>query len=115
MDWVSAVSFCHVFGMTLASLETQEEHDHLLSLAKNLDSQVYIGGTDIGSEGQFYWISSGQPIDYPVKWKAGEPNNVENTEHCLQLWIETDGYRINDHVRSGNRQPFICELFEERP
>lgn len=116
MDWASAFSYCNAFNMTLATLETEEEHNHLLNLADNggvTNQHAFIGGTDVGSEGTFHWVGSGKLVNYPLKWKDGEPNNLNDNEHCLGLWKETDQYEINDAPCSGYSGPFICELLEE--
>jgi hypothetical protein len=121
MDWPSAFSFCSAFGMDLATMETKEEQDHLLSLlnddsiskAPGFALQLLIGGTDIGSESNFYWASSGKPIEYPLNWVEGEPNNYGDKEHCMGLGKWKDSFQVNDVPCTGYQAQFFCELVEE--
>lgn len=103
--------------MKLATLETKKEHDYVLNLMDNgaiSEPQVFIGASDIGDEGNFYWVATGKPFDYTPKWKAGEPNNLGDGENCIGLWKE-DGYRFNDVPCTGYKQKFLCEFEEEIP
>jgi hypothetical protein len=121
MDWPNAFSFCKVLGLNLATMEDNEQQDHLLSLLNDdsfskvpgFDLQLLIGGTDIGSEGNFYWASSGNPVYYPLKWVEGEPNNLGDNEHCMGLGKWKDSFQVNDVPCTGYQAPFICELVED--
>jgi hypothetical protein len=121
MDWTSAFTFCNIFDMNLVTLETKEEHDDFLKMMDKgaiPDIQVYpyqqvlIGATDIGTESDFYWAATGKPLNYPIKWIDGEPNNLGNNEHCVGLWRAKANYEFNDIPCSGYQTPFICELVE---
>ncbi len=58
----------------LATIRNQAENDYVLSLAAGND--VWIGMTDEGSEGTWYWLS-GDPMTF-TNWNTGEPNSSGN-------------------------------------
>jgi len=63
----------------LASIQSKEENDYLLSLLQS-DSNfkdhtdAWIGGCDMKSEGTFEWISGNMLTDGVIFWTGGSPN-----------------------------------------
>lgn len=77
---------------------------------------IYIGGTIEGSEGLWYWESSGENISYDINWNDGEPNNCYDghptPENCLAMMNKTNGYKFND-LFCERKAAFVCELVHE--
>ena len=46
----------------------------------------YIGATDEAVEGQWRWLTSGEPVTFEILY-TGEPNNVDGDENCLSMSI----------------------------
>ncbi|KAF4520401.1 hypothetical protein B566_EDAN018530, partial [Ephemera danica] len=105
MTWIDAVSFCRLYGMELASIETREEDQLILAHLKSIGIvgkiDVYISGNKIG-RASYMWIN-GEPLHYE-NWHASQPSDY-TTEHCLTYW---DGgwadFYCNSHPKA-----FICE------
>lgn len=73
--------------MSFASVETTTEHEQMKK-AVDKNTKYWLGGTDILETGVWTWLSSVKPIDMRGKdsfWFAGEPNQLGDNEHCLQL------------------------------
>lgn len=68
--------------------------------------QFWIGGNDIDAEGQWRWVTSGNPLTF-TDWAPGEPNNTGGNEDCLLLLPNT-AYQWNDATCS-TRSLYICE------
>lgn len=100
--------------MELLILETEEEENFMVNLLEKnsnfLDTFTHIGGTILGSN-NWYWASTGQPINYQIRWAPREPNNP-TTEFCLSFLKKADNtFGINDIRCNAIDQPlgFICE------
>lgn len=77
------------------------EHDKGLSYS----SYFRLGGSNLGDNGQWVWVSNGQSVDHFAKWRKGEPNNAFENEHCIELL--SDG-QWNDN-NCDKKRKFICE------
>lgn len=107
--WSQAYKLCDELGGHLVTLSSKEENDFVLNLAKDnaVNKAIWIGGSDNGSEGAWYWIT-GEAFSY-TNWAEIEPNNDQGNEHFAQmmangLWndIKLDG--------NGNTTAFVCEF-----
>jgi len=71
---------------------------------------VWTSGTDLGSEGNWIWMSTGNLIQYS-NWTIGEPSNtpIDNeTEDCLQLNM-IDGALKWDDCLCFSHKKVVCE------
>jgi hypothetical protein len=79
----------------------------------NTTSDFWLSGTDLGSEGYFYWAGTGQPLGlFSDCWMPGMPDNFRNKEHCLQFKFSAkfeQGLLWNDNL-CEKKNRFICEL-----
>ena len=128
ISWAQAQERCQQESpdMHLAWIETPAENEFLRDAADELlDTEVWIGATDLDQEGSWYWHpggiqlwdqsandGKGAPVnDQNPQWKAGQPNNLSTIEpegeDCAVL--SGDGtwndYRCNITTVEG----FICE------
>lgn len=125
-----AVKECKALGLELASIESEEEDAELMKIIsgillpwvtlrnKNIQTKFiflavksddyWISGTDLGSEGKFYWASTGQPFGDYTKFKSNQPDNFEGVEHCLHYvgWVSADNWNDNN---CDKKFRFICE------
>jgi hypothetical protein len=67
----------------LATVTSQAENDFIVNEWPGIGSnvQVWLGGTDAVSEGDWRWIT-GETWSY-TNWNGGEPNNAGGNEDCL--------------------------------
>ena len=122
LDPLAANDYCKNIGGYLATITSQGEQDFVASLAARVDySDFWIGGSDYGSEGNWYWLN-GEPWNYTAWYPGGsagdpEPNNglgagedyvFMNRERGYQ-WV--DGY--GGYGTASNY--FICEWSSELP
>lgn len=98
--------------MELIDITTAEENNQIKMFVKNFDyassdetRQWWIGATDLGSEGVFYWITTGDEIDFE-NFAPNQPDNHEANENCIELWDDVD-FLWNDR-RCDMRSFFIC-------
>lgn len=105
-DWETARETCASDGGRLAVLSTKEKDEAIQKVvAPKLGlHSVWIGYSDIASEGNWRWIS-GARFDFQ-SWKDGEPNDFQGDEDCAE-WFPEDG-RMNDLVCTAKR-PYVCE------
>lgn len=129
MNWYLAINECKALGLELASIESEEEDAELMKIISGIllpwitlrDNNIHskfifsekrdhywISGTDLGSEGKFYWASTGQPFGDYTKFKSHPPDNFEGVEHCLHYvgWASADFWNDNN---CDNKFRFICE------
>ncbi|XP_058466263.1 CD209 antigen-like protein C [Malaya genurostris] len=118
-NWFRATEYCNSLGMRLAVITNKEANTRaILALEteeKKLNTsltEVWLGGSDLATEGEFYWQPTGTKFEYSF-WMIGEPNN-ENVENCLQFrYRASDGWGWNDKNCSLERV-FMCENTEPK-
>ncbi|KAK9878339.1 hypothetical protein WA026_021639 [Henosepilachna vigintioctopunctata] len=102
--------------MELLSIESKMEDQFIKNYLFNnfpTSDSFWISGTDLAKEGDFVWMSTGQPFSYtnwhPVDVK--EPNNVNNAEHCVHMYqyFNSPNFFFWNDVHCGVPYNFICE------
>ncbi|CAO1310267.1 unnamed protein product [Diamesa tonsa] len=114
LSWAESLTFCRAFGMDIVNLPTEEEANVFLKFT--LDNgqyydYVFVGATYIGNgANNFYWINTGLPVKYPIKFDVGEPSNSGGRENCLSLTKKTaTSFVYNDIDCFGKTMKFACE------
>nr|KAG5703315.1 hypothetical protein BaRGS_025557 [Batillaria attramentaria] len=110
VTWAGAESLCRIFDSVLAEVETAAENEFLKTMARNRSySTLWIGGTDVFSEGYWIWAGSKQPLTF-TDWAPGEPNHAggDTNEDCLQLYAHKGLMWNDEDCRQTTR--FVCEL-----
>ena len=110
ISWEDAKAYCENLGGHLVTITSKEENDFVYSITKDY---AYIGATDVGSEGSFYWIT-GEDFEY-TNWNSGEPNNGNrgNPQNYVamygQLWGGTGEWDDAWGDVQDNANAFVCE------
>nr|QNH72453.1 toxin candidate TRINITY_DN20625_c6_g6_i3.p1 [Ceriantheomorphe brasiliensis] len=108
-SWDDARKLCLKHGSDLASILTPEENSFLKDWAKRssvFDVDGYwTGGNDQATEGTFVW-GDGSTFSYS-DWHAGEPNDLNNNEDCLELRKDFQ-FQWND-LDCSHLNAFICK------
>ncbi|XP_055621206.1 elastase-1-like [Toxorhynchites rutilus septentrionalis] len=113
VTFLEAWRLCQNVGHRLATITSEEDSlllEQAIAKSTNTKGPWYIGGTDLGNEGHFVWISTNKPIGYLsgyFNYSPGQPDNAGNNENCLEIgrW---GGVVWND-VPCEWRQRYICE------
>ena len=111
MNIHEANKFCGLNNSAhLVELFTSDQMDFLIMELQLLEVQTgprdYWGGaTDLGREGQWYWMNSLLPVEDFV-WANGEPNG--NTEENFIDFTSYLAYMLNDTVFNRSNFP-ICQ------
>ncbi|XP_065336956.1 snaclec 1-like [Cloeon dipterum] len=86
LNWIGANTFCELRGLVLAHNITDDAEftyvNGLLNGASLTSAVVWVGGTEIVAEGNYYWTKSGERIELN-KWDPGQLADVNN--RCLAL------------------------------
>ncbi|XP_041372434.1 lectin-like [Gigantopelta aegis] len=104
-SWTDMMALCKAVDGELADITSTDENDYVAQLAKEnhpSGGEVWIGGTDSMSEGNWMWIGSGDAMVYR-KWGSNQPDNSGGSEHCLGMrtsgdWNDDDCSRHNRGV-----------------
>ncbi|XP_059485010.1 hepatic lectin-like [Neocloeon triangulifer] len=105
VTWYEALGMCELIGMQLATPNTAQKDTDLLNLMGNRGN-VWMGATDLGTEGFFYWATNGDPIGpYTNYGRVGPPNNYARNEHCMHYWHN----KVWNDFHCDAKQRFICE------
>jgi hypothetical protein len=116
LTWHQAKSRCEELGGHLAVIDSVAENNFIVDLARkgifkreNMDG-VWLGATDEKQEGQWRWID-GTALEFNV-WGPGQPNNKENNEHYLLLYL-AEGVWSDQPTKSVQHTAyFVCEWDE---
>ncbi|XP_058464569.1 perlucin-like [Malaya genurostris] len=115
-NWYRAGEICNSLGMRLA-IVTSPEHNNNIANAVMASScynatrtQVWIGGSDLAEEGQFYWQPTGTWFSY-TNWLVGQPDNAGNSEDCVEIrhYPSYDLYWGWNDLNCEILQHFVCE------
>uniref|UniRef100_A0AAG5D2I2 C-type lectin domain-containing protein n=1 Tax=Anopheles atroparvus TaxID=41427 RepID=A0AAG5D2I2_ANOAO len=116
--FLEAWRFCASFGLRLATVTSAEE-SRLLDQAVNGTGNVpagstwWIGGTNLGREGSFIWISTNLPVGYKTgyfNFSPGQPDNYKGVENCLE--IGRFGPTMWNDMPCDTKLHFVCEDFD---
>jgi len=111
--WEDAERYCESIGGHLATITSPEENAYVYKLAKEYGSDVYIGLTNRGGNGEWIWIT-GETTNY-LNWAYGSPTN--NSRDCYAMFYDNTDKDNDGKWRSGNfddvsgpnKRMFICE------
>ncbi|KAK1332980.1 hypothetical protein QTO34_006511 [Cnephaeus nilssonii] len=83
--WYSAQQFCVSRNSHLTSVTSDSEQEFLYKTAGG--RFFWIGLTKAGTDGDWYWVDDTpfNKVQSMKFWIPGEPNNVGNNEHCVNL------------------------------
>lgn len=116
-SWHNARSICQSYGMEFLTMESEAEQNYLLDTLK-YNSAVFsgnwvnIGGmtTKCGSRDLWYWVDTGNKVNFPIRWHANDPNCSNDSEPCMALGKFEDGnVYVVDIWCSGAPQKFLCK------
>lgn len=115
VHWIDAFVLCRTFNMDLVELPTEAESVYFLNLCAQRDSDLnsnflHIGGSYVGVElNDFYWMSSGQRINYTMDYAPGQPDNMHGIEQFLSIYRHPQSYKFNDMDNIVTKWKFICQ------
>ncbi|XP_053688391.1 C-type lectin 37Da-like [Sabethes cyaneus] len=120
-NWHKANEFCVTLGMNLASVKSLVEHTELIRFVEKTDkfsnaTRFWIGASDLAEEGVYTWVSNGHLVTF-TNWADNEPNNVNDTEHCIEIIHNTYVNRVwqwNDRECRSAIEYFICETADKQ-
>ncbi|KAK3880429.1 hypothetical protein Pcinc_015032 [Petrolisthes cinctipes] len=117
MSWTDSRRWCQVRGGDLAQPTgdfiafMQRVYQLILPHVGSAGHEgVWLGGSDIASEGQWFWLSGTKlPNNFP--WNGLQPDNTGGIEDCLEIFYQRDGTNdfYNDQVCTYPSY-FVCEL-----
>ena len=76
------------------------------------DQWIHIGGlTTVGkSIDQWYWVNSGNQVNFPLSFNPGQPDNAFGKEFCLTLGVFSNNESYFNDIRCNERElKFICQ------
>jgi hypothetical protein len=110
LGWNAAAAFCRDLGpgWDLCAVNDAAEHQLLQAvMAPSTQSELWIGGNDLTTEGAFEW-HSGDPWTYDL-WAADRPSNARCGsvgQDCVKLESALGDFR-DDCCEEA--LPFLCE------
>ena len=110
--WINARNICINYGLDIATFETLDELNAVREMCKTnlskMKGYIYIGGmaTNARSTEDWYWVTTGEKINFTMKWIEGEPN-FSGPEFCLSMGRSE--YLFNDIHCESYSNKFICD------
>lgn len=87
-------------------------HDQNIHL---FDQWTHVGGltTVPKSKDHWYWMTSGNKVNYSLKFGSGQPDNAGGNEMCLSIGKQPGNFFFNDVNCYGMHQfKFICQTLQ---
>ena len=107
-NWADARKFCSALGAHLVDIDSSEENNFVLDMAKGLVDHFWLALNDRVNEGHFVRSDGSEPKF--LNWSYLEPNN-QNGEDCAEVRMLNGQW--ND-LECAERQAFICEKTQGR-
>uniref|UniRef100_A0A1Q3G035 Putative cpij000440 serine protease n=1 Tax=Culex tarsalis TaxID=7177 RepID=A0A1Q3G035_CULTA len=110
-NFLEAWRGCQFFGLQLASIRTEEENEqlrHLLVQPEHNSSTFWLGGTDLGLEGHWIWITSNSLLIAFSNWAFGNPDN-SNNQDCMVVGSDANDPTMWDDIQCAENHKYICE------
>ncbi|RVE49563.1 hypothetical protein evm_005791 [Chilo suppressalis] len=102
--WENARIKCFHEGAVLASPLNKEIHTVMQDILKDERQMAFTGIQSLTSLGDYFSIEGVHFSEMPIEWRADEPNNLGDEEHCLAMW--RDGTLAD--VSCANTRSYIC-------
>ncbi|XP_046846401.1 uncharacterized protein LOC124440117 isoform X2 [Xenia sp. Carnegie-2017] len=106
--WHEADTICKSMGAHLTSVQSLEESEFLVKLARlkaNSVFSLWIGLHDLDGESLYVW-TDGSGYGKFVYWSNGEPNDMYGQEDCIAM-VKSSGKWNDNHC--SNRKKFVCK------
>ena len=107
-SWFDAQSLCRATGGFLAEIQNVQQNDLMKKLLSDnkASSHIWLGGDDLFQEGKWFWAHSGIPVDDFTDWHAGQPDDANSGENCMQLHSSWKQWNDGD---CDIKVPFVCQ------
>ncbi|XP_053407957.1 perlucin-like [Mercenaria mercenaria] len=95
--WDEAQKYCEDLGEHLADIKSEAEETFLeRNVFHGYNTSIWLGATDVESEGTFVWWDGTNVSDFYVNWSPSQPNNYDGMEHCLKSAKVKDRWQWRD-------------------
>jgi len=103
-QWVEALASCRTIGAELVKIESQNETEFINATFLSTRKSIWIGLTDVQEEGVWKW-SDGTSLQGYSNWGPKEPNNNEDSQHCVVVVMGMMG----DDYFDAEWNDWVCE------
>ncbi|KAK3582968.1 hypothetical protein CHS0354_027084 [Potamilus streckersoni] len=108
VTWFVASRDCVSRGGQLACIDSLEEQTFITNHLTGFKSPgLWIGATNLNVRSGFQWID-GNGFAF-INWAPGEPNNVNNNEHCGEMITGGPLRSKWNDINCENQRGYICE------
>lgn len=111
--WSVAKSTCEALESQLVEIYSAGENNFIKSMMGRFNSQeIWIGGNDIDTEGEWVWAESGQNFKNSpfTDWGKDQPDTYKpRDENCVEFDILDKGGHWNDD-QCYHEKRFICAM-----
>ncbi|XP_059482230.1 uncharacterized protein LOC132200629 [Neocloeon triangulifer] len=113
LDFYEAYDLCCRIGMSLVSVETNEEMQILLQMKNEISpdstDEAWTSGSHIDCDYRFKWCGSGEKLlRNDSRWHAGQPNNAYGNQSCVRVMMTPTQISFND-LACEDKRTFFCE------
>ncbi|XP_003785764.1 E-selectin [Otolemur garnettii] len=89
MTYDEASAYCQQKYTHLVAIQNKDEIAHLNSILSYSPSYYWIGIRKVNNV--WIWVGTQKPLTEEAKnWAPGEPNNKQNNEDCVEIYIKRD-------------------------
>ncbi|KNC28722.1 hypothetical protein FF38_09443 [Lucilia cuprina] len=107
-NWFEAWNECARKNMSLMAIDTLYKHTQIDTLLRRIfptSPSLWISGHDNAVDRRYEWATSGRVFTF-TNWGAGQPDRLNNNEHCILIWHNTwQWYDLPCSRKIG----FVCE------
>uniref|UniRef100_A0A7M5WWI0 Uncharacterized protein n=1 Tax=Clytia hemisphaerica TaxID=252671 RepID=A0A7M5WWI0_9CNID len=111
-QWNDAQYNCKQRGANLVTVDEEATNAFLaryISFKSGDTRTSWIGLNDRAEEGKFEWVDGTRPLQYAFKWLPGQPDNDNQDEDCVEMYVRQKQNLWND-VPCSTELPFVCQM-----
>ncbi|TMW49918.1 hypothetical protein DOY81_005003, partial [Sarcophaga bullata] len=115
-NWLQAWHECARRDAELLAIDSEEENAVVIELLQlNVEERhnLWLGGNDefslrVNQDRPFIWSATGRRFTFTYWSDNNSPDNYNNHEHCVHIWVYSPLYQWND-AACNIEMGFICE------
>lgn len=114
-SWIHSRSICKAYEMDFVSLDTLAEAQNFLKICREnagyFGRWTHIGGITLegASTESWYWVDSGNHINYTLNFGSGQPDNYGGNELCLSIGKYAGNQFYFNDIRCEVTAVFVCQ------
>lgn len=115
LTWPAVRSVCKSYGMDIGTFDTLDELNAFISMGRNhvpkLGGSYHVGAVTLTpkSPNDWFWVTTGEKINYQLPWASGQPDTHRGVQYCLRIILPDYTFDDFDCDHVSGSIGFLCQ------